>query len=74
MILGSCPYEDCDEPLMLPIADVCPAFQKHTCEGCKRVIWTKHSRIDPESYTEEGFTEVYEVDETTKKISTKTNQ
>ena len=73
MILGNCPYEDCDDALMIPIADLpLPRFQRHKCEECKRTIWTLHSRITPESYTEEGFKERFDVDEATKHITEKT--
>lgn len=69
MILGECPYEGCEGSLHLPIADDCPAFQKHNCEECGRVIWTLHSRWNPQSWTEDGFTAEYEVDEVTRNIT-----
>ena len=71
MIFGECPYDDCKESFTTGIAPQCPAFQKHVCEKCKRTIWTYHSRLDPHSYTEEGFNEKYKVDEETKHIEEK---
>jgi hypothetical protein len=70
MIVGSCVYDGCDEPLMLeaPEGIQFPAFYRHECEGCHRVMWTKFSRVDPCSWTEEGFLEGYTVDEATHKI------
>jgi len=68
MISGECPYEDCDEPIFIPCADKCPAFQKIICEKCKRVFWEKHSRINPEGFTEEDFYKKYEVNEETREI------
>ncbi len=71
MIIGSCPYPDCNAPLFLPIAGNCPQWEKHKCETCKRVIWTYHSRIDPVSYAEDDFLEKYDVNETIKQITAK---
>jgi hypothetical protein len=66
MIIGSCPYTDCDEPFMIPIA---AGFEKWKCEKCDRVIWTRHSRFDPWSMTEAEFLATYEVDEANKRIT-----
>lgn len=66
MIIGECPYEDCSEPLFLCMGEY--GFTKDTCEGCGRIIWTLHSRLDPCSYTERGFQEEFKVDEERKTI------
>lgn len=66
MIIGECPYPDCDECFMLPIAS---GFEKWTCEQCHRVIWTRHSRLDPWSMTEADFHATYIVDDTTKQVT-----
>lgn len=72
MIIGDCPYDGCDGRVWLPIADLpLPQFEKHPCESCGRNIWTKHSRADPCSWTEEGFAEEFIIDEETKKITEK---
>jgi hypothetical protein len=72
MIIGSCAYEGCDEPLMINIPDIpMPAFFQHDCEGCGMTMWTKFSRVDPESYTEENFIKEYTIDEKTKQIRNK---
>ena len=69
MIIGTCPYEGCEGRVWEAIADLpLPKYQKHTCEECKRVIWTKHSRIDPCSWTEENFLKEYRVNKKTKVI------
>lgn len=69
MIIGSCPYDDCNEPLMLGLPDMqLPAFSRHECDGCHRLIWTKFSRVDPQSWTEDGFLEEYEIDEETRQL------
>lgn len=71
MIIGSCPYEDCDGPLFLPLADdPLPRLEKHDCESCGRVIWTKHSRWNPWSMTEVEFLKEYAVDEETHIVTT----
>lgn len=65
MILGGCPYDDCGYPMMLPLQE--PGhIERHSCEGCERVIWTHHSRVDPWSMTDAGFREEYEVDDEAK--------
>jgi hypothetical protein len=70
MILGSCPYDGCDGPLWLGIPDdaALPAYLPHDCETCKRKIWTKITRVDPCSWTEEGFNEEFIIDKETKQI------
>lgn len=72
MIIGSCPYKGCDEPLMLDHGDApLPAYHRHKCTGCKKFIWTKFSRIDPCSWTERNFLKEYKVDKKTKQIELK---
>ena len=73
MIIGECPYNNCNEPLMIGVEDGAqlPAFYPHYCEGCKRKIWTKMTRIDPASWTEEDFLRDFNVNEETKNITEK---
>lgn len=68
MIMGDCPYDGCIEPLFIPCAEQTPAFERHVCEGCRGVIWTRHSRIDPWSMTEDEFLSAYEVDDETRAV------
>jgi hypothetical protein len=72
MIMGECPYDDCDDFQMriLPEVDL-PKFSKETCPGCGRRIWVLYSRVDPMIFTETGFSERYTVDEETKHIAEK---
>lgn len=49
--------------------DVSPKFQKITTECCDKTLWLLCSRIDSIAYTEEGFLELYEVDEETKSVT-----
>lgn len=70
MIIGECPYGDCEGSLFIPSPDgKLPIMEKHNCESCKRVIWIKHSRVDPQSWTDEDFYKVFSVDEETKIIT-----
>lgn len=69
MIIGECP--NCNGPLIIPLAEHCPCFQKHWCDKCGGLIWTLHSRLNPQSFNEEGFLEKYKVDEITKNITEK---
>ena len=58
MIIFTCPYEDCDGHDMLPIGDIeLPVVALHKCEECKRRVYTRLSRVDPMSWTEESWTE-----------------
>ncbi|UOF76909.1 hypothetical protein [Bacteriophage sp.] len=68
MIYGDCPY--CDAPMDNPIVDgPLPCFQKLESECCGNVVWLKHSRIDPEAFTEEGFAKEYVIDHKAKTIT-----
>jgi glutaredoxin len=71
MNIGECPYNDCDEVFLLPIPKNTPTYQKRTCPTCKRPLWYKFSRINPEAWTEEDFLKLFTVDEETKEIRLK---
>ena len=71
MIIGSCPYNDCDETLVTSISDKAPIFEKGKCPECGRVYWRFHSRIQPYCLTESEFNEKYELDEKSKTIKEK---
>ena len=62
MIFHNC--INCDFHEMIPIINKCHAFQKYTCPECKTVQWIKHSRISPETYSED----MIEVDEINKSV------
>jgi hypothetical protein len=49
VIIGSCPH--CDAPTMTPIGPT-PCYSKETCDSCNKEYWLKHSRLNPEAYTE----------------------
>lgn len=68
MIIGECPYDDCGESLMIPIYDSPPQWERHECEHCHGVIWTRYSRVDPYSLTEVDFLLKHHVDHTAKVI------
>lgn len=70
MIIGSCPYKGCDGRVWTSIPDdmPLPKYQRHKCEDCKRWMWTKHSRIDPCSWTERNFLKEYKVDKKMRQI------
>lgn len=69
MIIGGCPYEGCDGDVWLGCDEwPMPSFYRHTCEKCGKNIWTKITRVDPQSWTEEGFLSTYEIHEETKSI------
>lgn len=67
MIMHTC--IKCEHFEMIPCAEKCPAFQKYTCPECKTVQWIKHSRISPETYSED----MIEVDEENKIVKIRPN-
>ena len=64
MIIGKCPYEDCDGDVWEPMGPA-GAWQQHDCETCERTIWTYHSRLAPVSVTDAEFRAEYTVDDAT---------
>ena len=67
MIIGDCPYDDCDGHVWEPIGQA-GAWRPHPCETCHRMMWTYHSRIEPLSLTDAAFREKFLVDEQTHTI------
>ena len=70
MIFGSCPYCDNSFAHGLPDGDL-PCFAQNTCEHCHKIFWTKYSRVDPQSWTEEDFRHEFEIDEEQHRIQRK---
>lgn len=58
---------NCDYFEMIPCAEKCPVYQKYKCPECKTTQWIKHSRWNPETYSED----MVEVNEKTKTIKIK---
>lgn len=71
MIFGECP--NCDEPVCNSFAGA-GQMQRIVCDACHKPYWLKHSRLDPEAFTEADFAEQYEVDEATKTIKDKARE
>ena len=71
MIISTCPYDGCDGLLMTPICEHPPKFEKRDCDECGRVVWVYHSRMAPSSFTEQGFAELYNINEATRVITPK---
>lgn len=72
MIIGECPYKDCDNILMTAFSHLnveCPKFVKVDCDKCLREHWLLVSRVNPDRFTLEEFDKKYEVDEETKSVS-----
>jgi hypothetical protein len=68
MISGD--YPCCGAPLFLPLFDgQLPAFEKHVCPGCGATVWTYHSRMLPETFTEDEFRKRFGVNEETKVVT-----
>ena len=66
MILHNC--IKCDDLQLIPIAPLpLPRFQRYKCPKCKTVQWIKHSRINPETYSED----MINVDEKNKIVTLK---
>jgi len=74
MIIGECPYDDCDHGAMraLPGPEVrLPAYARDHCKGCGRVVWVKYSRVYPIAWTESDFLAEHEIDEAMQQIREK---
>lgn len=54
----------CDYFEMIKCADKCPVMQKYICPECGTIQFIKHSRINPETYSEDAVI----VNEETKEI------
>ncbi len=60
MVIGE--YPCCDETLCIALPDrPLPCWFKDQCPGCGTTCWHKLSRLDPQSWTEEGFDEEFEL-------------
>jgi hypothetical protein len=66
--MGDCPYDDCDGFLMLAVPERTPAYARVECPTCRRPVWYRFSRIDPEAWTEADFLATHEVDAATKTV------
>ena len=68
MIIGR--YPCCGEPLLIdpPEGIPLPRFYRHECEDCGVVVWSRLSRVDGWTLTEDDFLKSYKVDEITKSV------
>jgi len=66
MIMHNC--IKCDYFEVIPLADEeLPVFQKYECPKCKTIQFIKHSRVSPETYSEDMIV----IDEKNKSIKVK---
>lgn len=68
MIVGACPYCNASNINGCPDNVKLPMFAKVKCDGCLADYWLKFSYFDPEAFTTESFSELYEVNEQEKSI------
>lgn len=69
-ILGTCPYDDCDESLFGDSPDgPFPIFFLHDCDGCGRGIVTEVNYVSACSYTKKDFFDIYTINHETRTIS-----
>src|SRR5436309_110390 len=59
---GDCPYDDCKGTLCLAVPERTPAYVLTECRTCKRKVWYRLSRLDPEAWTQEAFEAEHEID------------
>lgn len=69
MIFGS--YPCCDGELTLAMPDRSGTYAREICPHCSTPVWHKFSRIQSQSWTEEVFLRIYEIDDETKQIREK---
>lgn len=65
-ILGE--YPCCNGSLQLWWSEEQFGYKKEKCPHCGEIVWHHYSNWDPESWTEEIFLKLYEVDDKNKKI------
>ena len=68
MNIGDCPYDDCDNLLMLEAPERTPVYERLCCNGCKRELWYRLSRINPEAWTAQQFEAKHVIDPIAKTI------
>lgn len=56
--------------LALPDAQL-PRFAKHECEECGATVWTWLTRLNPTTWTEEGFEAIFDINPEKKSIKLK---
>lgn len=67
MMIGE--YPCCGELLMIKLVDgKLPKFGKEKCPNCGAIVWHRFSRLDPQSWTDDLFRELFDVDEEAKTI------
>lgn len=62
-------YPCCGGDLMIELPDNTPTFAPEDCPHCGKRVWHKFSRLVPQSWTEEDFLAIYEVDEADKTLT-----
>jgi hypothetical protein len=62
-IIGTCIKDGCDEPIPMfsETDDGRIAYVPHTCDACGTKMWTVVSRVDPRSFHEKDFLELFDV-------------
>lgn len=66
MIMGE--YPCCGGTLALVMGER-SGYAPHDCEHCGAKVWTRFSRLNPETWTDADFRRTFEVDEVAKKIT-----
>ena len=61
-------YPCCEGPLAVAMPDKTPAYRPEECPHCGAKVWHRLSRVEPLSWTEEGFLKEYAVDWDTRTV------
>ncbi len=69
MIIGS--YPCCDGELWLSMPEVTPKVAPEDCPHCGAKVWHIFSRVDPMTYLDADFRELYDVDDVAKTLKRK---
>lgn len=74
MNIGNCPYPDCEGMIALEVPERTPVYELVQCSACKRDVWYRLARVDPEAWTREQFEAEHIIDDVTKSIKPRQRQ
>lgn len=69
MMVGS--YPCCGGHLMIELPSKTPSLAPDECEHCGAPVWHLFSRLAPQTWTEQRFLELFDVDKETKVVTPK---
>lgn len=69
MIIGT--YPCCNGTMAIDIGEGKGQYAPHTCDHCGATVWTRFSRINPETWTDADFRQEFAVDDVKRTVTAK---